>query len=88
MDFSETIVVYIRVGRCIQLNEFMNLYEYQSQGHSLTFIQGHSDSAFLNFFCSETARPIEAKFHLEPPRDVRNETLFKCSKSHDHSHIW
>ena len=30
MDFSETIVVYdIRVGRLIQLNEYMNIYEYQ-----------------------------------------------------------
>ena len=30
MDFSETIVVYdINVGRCSQLNEYMNLYEYQ-----------------------------------------------------------
>ena len=30
MDFSETVVVYdIKVGRCSQLNEYMNLYEYQ-----------------------------------------------------------
>ena len=30
MDFSETIVVYdIKVGRFSQLNEYMNLYEYQ-----------------------------------------------------------
>ena len=30
MDYSETIVVYdIKVGRCIQLNEYMKLYEYQ-----------------------------------------------------------
>ena len=30
MDFSETIVVYdIKVGRCSQLNECMNLCEYQ-----------------------------------------------------------
>ena len=29
MDFLETIVVYdIKVGRFIQLNENMNLYEY------------------------------------------------------------
>ena len=33
MDFSETIVVYdIKVGRFIQLNEYMNLYEYQRSG--------------------------------------------------------
>ena len=30
MDFTETIVVNdIKVGRCSQLNEYMNLYEYQ-----------------------------------------------------------
>ena len=39
--------------------------------------QGHSDLTFSNFFCSETARRIEAKFHMEPPWDVRNENLFK-----------
>ena len=65
MDFSETIVCDIKVGRCSQLNEYMNLYEYQ--GHPLTFIQGNSDSTFSNFFSLETARPIEAKFHAEPP---------------------
>ena len=32
-----------------------------------TSVEGHSDSPFLNCFCSETARPIEAKFHMEPP---------------------
>ena len=31
MNFSETIVVYdFKVGRFIQLNEYMNLYKYQS----------------------------------------------------------
>ena len=59
----------------------------KGQGHSLTFVQGHMDSTFSNFFCSETARPIEANFHMEPPWDVRNENLFKCSRSHDHAHI-
>ena len=29
MDFSEVIVVYVKVGRCSQLNEYMKLYEYQ-----------------------------------------------------------
>ena len=60
----------------------------KGQGHSLTFVQGHSDSTFSNFFCSETARPIEAKFHMKPPWDVRKENLFKCSRSHDHAHIY
>ena len=47
MDFSETIVVDIKVGRCSQLNESMKLwvskvYEALSakgQGHSFTFFQ-------------------------------------------------
>ena len=59
----------------------------KGQGHSLNFVQGHSDSTFSILFCSETARPIEAKFQMEPPWDVGNENLFKCSRSHDHAHI-
>ena len=39
----------------------------KGQGHSLTLGQGHSDSTFSNFFSLETARPIEAKFHVKPP---------------------
>ena len=42
----------------------------QGQGHSLTFVQGQSDSTFSNFFSSETARRIEAKFHMESPWDI------------------
>ena len=41
----------------------------KGQGHSLTLVQGHSDSTFSNFFPLETARPFEAKFHVDPPRD-------------------
>ena len=37
------------------------------QGHSMTLVQGHSDLTFSNFFSLETASPIEAKFHVEPP---------------------
>ena len=39
----------------------MSLYGYKSQGHS--------DTTFSNFFSFETARPIEAKFHMELPWD-------------------
>ena len=88
MDVSETIVIYdIKVGMFIQLNEYMNFYEYQRSRDSLTFAQGHSGSTFSNFYCSETAEPIEAKFHMKPPWDVRNENFFKCSRSHDHAHF-
>ena len=41
----------------------------RGQGHSLTFVQVLSDSSVSNFFSLETARPIEAKFHVEPPLD-------------------
>ena len=39
------------------------------QGHSLTLVQGHSDSTFSNFFPLETARPVEPKLHVEPSLD-------------------
>ena len=41
----------------------------KGQGHSLTLIQGHSGSTFSNFFFLETAKPIEAKFNVEPQWD-------------------
>ena len=41
----------------------------KGQGHSLTLVQGHSDSTFANFFFLETAGPTETKFHDEPPLD-------------------
>ena len=48
MDFSETIVVYdIKVGRFIQLNEYMNLYDYQ---RSRPFIDLCPRSLRLNIF--------------------------------------
>ena len=39
----------------------------KGQGNSMTFVQGHSDSTCSNFFSLETARPMETKFHVEPP---------------------
>ena len=41
----------------------------KGKGHSITLLQGHSDSTFSNFFSLETARPVEAKFHVKPPWD-------------------
>ena len=81
MDFSETIVVH-DIGRFSLLNEYMNHYEYQKsrsfmelrpRSLSLSDLGRssmndlESDSTFSILFCSETARPIEAKFHMEPP---------------------
>ena len=74
MNFSETIAICdIKVDRCNQLNEYMNLYEYQS--HSLTLVQNNSDSIFANFFTSIAAKPIEAKFYEEPPWDRRTKVV-------------
>ena len=41
----------------------------KGQGLLSTLVQGHSDSTVSNFFSVETARPIEAKFHVDPPWD-------------------
>ena len=45
---------------------YMNI---KGQGHSLTLVQGHSDSTFAIFFSLKTAEPTEAKFHMKPPWD-------------------
>ena len=67
MDFPETFVVYdIKVGRCSQLNEYMNIYEYQ-RSRSFIDLGPRSLRYFPNFFFSITIRPIETKFHVEPP---------------------
>ena len=69
MAFAETIVVYdVKVGRC-NLNEYLKLYEYQRSRSLIDLGPNLSDSMFLNFFFSITTRPIEAKFHVEPPWD-------------------
>ena len=42
----------------------------KGQGHSWTLVQGRSALTFSNFFSLETDRPIEVRFHVEPPWDV------------------
>ena len=70
MDFSETIAVYdFKVCRCSYLNEYTHLCEYQRSRSFIDLGPNLSDSIFLNFFSSITTGPIEAKFHVEPPRD-------------------
>ena len=60
----------------------------KGQGHSLTLVQGHSDSTFSN----ETAELNKAKFHVETPWDGGDESEYKWFMSHDqegrHAHIW
>ena len=45
----------------------MNFMNIKGQGQTL--VQGDLYSTFSNFFSLETAWPIEAKFHMEPPWD-------------------
>ena len=46
-----------------------SIMNIKDQGHSLTFIQGHSGATFSNFFPLEPPKQIEAKFHVAPPLD-------------------
>ena len=70
MDFSENIVIYdIMLVDAVNQMSTWSLKNTNGQGHSLTFVQGHSDSTFSTFFSLETPMPIETKFHEEPPRD-------------------
>ena len=68
--FSETIVVYcIKVGRCSNLNEFMNLYEYQRSG---SFIDLGPRSVSFNIFKLLFLRNRWAdwsRISVEPPWD-------------------
>ena len=68
MDFSETVVVYdIKVGRCSQLNEYLNLYEYQ---RSRSFIDIGPSSLRFNIFkllLLWNCKADWSKFHVEPP---------------------
>ena len=47
----------------------MYLYEDQRSRSFIDLGPDLSDSIFLNLFSSVTTGPIEAKFHVEPPRD-------------------
>ena len=48
----------------------MNLYEYQGQGHSLTLVQGHSDSTFSNFFSlDQLAKPTFRSRYAHTPQN-------------------
>ena len=49
-----------------------------TQGHSLTVVQGHSDSTFTIFFSSETVRPIEG---LTPQMKITHCLIIYKSKN-------
>ena len=53
----------------------------KGQGHhSLTLVQGHSDSTFPNFFSLETAKLIDAKFHVDGGMKVNTNVLCHMTK--------
>ena len=61
--FLETIAALGRkVDRSMYLNELMMLNEYQSQGHSLTLIKGHSDFKVKTCFSHKQLGDLEPKF--------------------------
>ena len=77
---KQTIIVYdIKVGICSELNENINLYQYE---RSMSFVDLGSRSIRFNIFklifSLETAKPTEAKFHMEPQWDSG---MKSCSNS-------
>ena len=61
----------------------MNIYEYQRSRSFIDLGPRSLRFTFSNYFSLEAAWSIEAKFHVEPPWDGGNESLFKWSRSHD-----
>ena len=54
----------------------------QGQGHSLTFVQGHSELTFSNFFSSKKHQAIWSQISYGASMGCWYENMFKCSKSH------
>ena len=65
--FQKLLLSDIKVGRCSQPTEYMNLYEYQRSRSFIGLGPNLSDSIFLNLFSSVSTRLIEVKFHVKPP---------------------
>ena len=65
----------------------MNLvYEYQTSRSFMNLrLSSVKSTTFSNFFSLETARPIEAKFHMEPPWDLKmkyySDEITPCEKT-------
>ena len=56
----------------------MNLYEYQRSRSFIDLGPRSHRFTFSNFFSLETTRPIEAKFHVEPPWDGGMKICSNC----------
>ena len=57
------------ISKLVDAVNLMSKEKNIKRGHSLTLVQGHSASTFSFFFSLTTARLIEAKFLVKPPRD-------------------
>ena len=63
MYYLETIAaIDLKVGLNIQINELMKLNEYQSQGHYLTLVKGHSDFKINSCFSQILLSQLEPNF--------------------------
>ena len=63
MYYLETIAaIGLEVGLNIQINELMKLNEYQSQGHYLALVKGHSDFKIKSCFSQILQSQLEPNF--------------------------
>ena len=68
---SETNVpTEVKFHVALPRSEYINLYEYQMSWSSIDLGPRRLRVIIFNLFSLETARSIEAKFHVEPPWDA------------------
>ena len=64
--FSKTIVAYdLKVRRCIELKNFMNLHEYQRSRSFFEFSPKVTQFWKLNLFFSKTVEVFETKYTVK-----------------------
>ena len=73
----------MKVGTYSQINEYMVIYDNPRSRSfidlSLTFVQGHSDSALSNFFFSRKHKTVWRQISYVASMGCWDENLFKCS---------
>ena len=85
--FSETTVVYdIKVGRCSELNEYINLYEYKRSG-SFTDL-GPRSLRFNIFECLFLRNRCADSSQISCGASMGIESLFKNDQPGRHANIW
>ena len=64
--FSKTVAAYdLEVGRCIELNNLMKLFEYQRSSHSLILTKDQSVSKLKSCLFKKTVGLFETKHHVK-----------------------